>query len=73
MINLHCQHDWIWNHLGDTGLGVICKGVSRQDQLRMEYLPECGTRHPRAGSLARIKTREMRKSAGHQPSSLVPD
>lgn len=22
MVNLHCQPDWIWNHLGDRSLGV---------------------------------------------------
>lgn len=26
MFNLHSQLHWIWNHLGDTPLGVVCDG-----------------------------------------------
>lgn len=33
MLNLHCQLDAVWSHLGDKLFGHVCEGLSRKAEL----------------------------------------
>lgn len=68
MTILHCQLDWIWNHLGDTPLGDQ-EGVSREGYLRRESTMGVSVLSSREPSPT-VHKKEQRKLTGYKHLSL---
>lgn len=46
VVNLHCQHDWIGDPLGDTPLGVSFRAFPERFNPHGKACPKRGLHHP---------------------------